>query len=76
MLKGILDGYYKIREGLDDLKVLSELEAQQEELDQQIAKVQEWITEEELKSMLGGEGDAMGALLKINSGAGGTESND
>jgi peptide chain release factor 2 len=76
LLKGILDGYYKIREGLDDLKVLSELEAQQEELDQQIAKVQEWITEEELKSMLGGEGDAMGALLKINSGAGGTESND
>lgn len=30
----------------------------------------------ELKTMLGDEGDSLGALLKINSGAGGTESND
>lgn len=30
----------------------------------------------ELKAMLGDEGDNLGALLKINSGAGGTESND
>lgn len=30
----------------------------------------------ELRSMLGGEGDNLGAILKINSGAGGTESND
>jgi peptide chain release factor 2 len=34
------------------------------------------IEDEELKSMLSAEGDNMGALLKINSGAGGTESND
>lgn len=30
----------------------------------------------ELRSMLGSEGDSLGAILKINSGAGGTESND
>ena len=30
----------------------------------------------ELRNMLGEEGDSLGALLKINSGAGGTESND
>ncbi len=30
----------------------------------------------ELRSMLGAEGDSLGAILKINSGAGGTESND
>ena len=30
----------------------------------------------ELKNMLGGEGDNLGAILTINSGAGGTESND
>ncbi len=30
----------------------------------------------ELRNMLGEEGDNLGALLKINSGAGGTESND
>lgn len=29
-----------------------------------------------MRSMLGGEGDNLGAILKINSGAGGTESND
>lgn len=30
----------------------------------------------EMRSMLGSEGDNLGAILKINSGAGGTESND
>jgi peptide chain release factor 2 len=71
-----LDAYYRIREGLEDLQVLAELEASQEELDRQTEKVQDWIEQEELKSMLSGEGDDLGALLKINSGAGGTESND
>lgn len=76
LLRAPLEAYYRIREGLDDLQVLDQLEAPQEELDDQIAKLLEWIEEEELKSMLGNEGDTMGALLKINSGAGGTESND
>lgn len=58
------------------MQVLAELEASQEELDRQTEKVLDWIEQEELKSMLSGEGDDMGALLKINSGAGGTESND
>ena len=58
------------------MQVLAELEASQEELDRQTEKVQDWIEQEELKSMLSGEGDDLGALLKINSGAGGTESND
>ena len=56
--------------------MLAELEASQEELDRQTDKVLDWIEQEELKSMLSGEGDDLGALLKINSGAGGTESND
>ena len=72
----MLDAYYRIREGLEDLQVLAELEASQEELDRQTDKVLDWIEQEELKSMLSGEGDDLGALLKINSGAGGTESND
>ncbi len=71
-----MDAYYRIREGLEDLQVLAELEASQEELDRQTEKVLDWIEQEELKSMLSGEGDDLGALLKINSGAGGTESND
>ena len=56
--------------------MLAELEASQEELDRQTEKVLDWIEQEELKSMLSGEGDDLGALLKINSRAGGTESND
>ncbi|MBP7695120.1 MAG: peptide chain release factor 2 [Bacteroidales bacterium] len=76
LLKASLEAYYRIKEGLDDLQVLDQLEAPQEELDAQITKVLEWLRKEELKSMLGNEGDTMGALLRINSGAGGTESND
>ena len=76
LIKTALDSYYKIHEGLEDVKILAELEAPQQDLDKQTALVLEWIEAEELKSMLSGEGDNLGALLKINSGAGGTESND
>lgn len=76
LIKTALDSYYKIHEGLEDVKILAELEAPQQDLDRQTALVLEWIEAEELKSMLSGEGDNLGALLKINSGAGGTESND
>ncbi|MDD2289912.1 MAG: peptide chain release factor 2 [Bacteroidales bacterium] len=76
LLRAPLEAYNRIRVGLDDLQILDQLDAPQEELDGQITRLLEWIEEEELKSMLGNEGDTMGALLKINSGAGGTESND
>lgn len=39
-------------------------------------QLEEAVEKLELRSMLGGEGDNLGAILKINSGAGGTESND
>lgn len=48
----------------------------QEELDGQLRKINGMLEELETRSMLGEEGDNLGALLKINSGAGGTESND
>ena len=47
---------------------------EEKDLDAEYAKVLGQIEELEVKSMLGGEGDNLGALLKINSGAGGTES--
>lgn len=46
------------------------------EIDKSFASLEKLLDEVELKSMLGEEGDNLGALLKINSGAGGTESND
>ena len=75
-----------IQRELDDYAVL-EMMAQEEEENgnesQMLAevagqekKMNELIEELETRSMLGEEGDNLGALLKINSGAGGTESND
>ncbi len=50
--------------------------ASEEEIAQQDALVTKHLEEVEFKSMLSAEGDNLGALVKINSGAGGTESND
>ncbi|HNY23301.1 MAG TPA: peptide chain release factor 2 [Bacteroidales bacterium] len=75
-LKASVDKYYRIKANLEDLQVLADLEAPQEELNEMYDNVARQIEDEELKSMLSAEGDNMGALLKINSGAGGTESND
>ena len=46
------------------------------ELDTAYAAAEEAVEALELKNMLGGEGDNLGAVLTINSGAGGTEAND
>ena len=56
--------------------MLKEMGAPEEEIDQQDALVTKHLEEVEFKSMLSAEGDNLGALVKINSGAGGTESND
>ena len=46
------------------------------ELDAAYASAVEAVEALELRNMLGGEGDNLGAVLTINSGAGGTEAND
>lgn len=50
--------------------------AEADELDQAFDEAQASIEALELKNMLGAEGDSLGAVLTINSGAGGTEAND
>lgn len=55
---------------------LSEGEASQEEVDVLYEKVLEDIENLESRNMLRKEEDSLGAILKINSGAGGTESQD
>ena len=47
-----------------------------EELDAQYGRVLEMIEALEMRNMLGGEEDRLGAIMEINSGAGGTESLD
>lgn len=74
-----LDG---LMSGVEDLEVLCEMaqmesnEAMEQEIESEYTALVARIDEIEAKSMLGEEGDNLGALLKINSGAGGTESND
>ena len=51
-------------------------EATEEEVDAQYKKTLELIEDLEFKNMLGSEEDPLGAILKINPGAGGTESMD
>ena len=69
-----VNGYDKILAGVEDLNVLLEFEA--EELDQAYDEVLKEVEALELRNMLGEEGDSLGAVLTINSGAGGTEAND
>jgi len=70
----------KIKTLIDDLQVLHEFveedEAEVSELEQQYKISLSALENLELKNMLRNEEDKMGAILKINSGAGGTESQD
>ena len=62
--------------GWEDLQVLREMEASEEEILEAESELEKNLEDIEFKSMLSQEGDNLGALVKINSGAGGTESND
>ena len=65
---------------IEDLFVLFELffggEATEEELDAQYTQAGNKIGDLEFMNMLSHEEDKLGAMLEINAGAGGTESND
>lgn len=70
----------RVSSALDDLAVLYEFyregEAPEDDLDKQYSECLSLIEDLELRNMLRKEEDQLGAVLKINSGAGGTESND
>lgn len=61
---------------MGDVEVLAELDPDGEDMDKAFADAMALVEGLELKNMLGGEGDMLGAVLTINSGAGGTEAND
>lgn len=75
-VKSWVAAYDKAASSIDDLEVLAELAPDTEELDEAYAASLALVEDLELKNMLGGEGDSLGAVLTINSGAGGTEAND
>ena len=60
----------------EDLEVLREMEASPAEIEEAEKALESHLEDVEFKSMLSNEGDNLGALVKINSGAGGTEAND
>lgn len=79
-LKDWTDTFKEINSYLDDLQVLYDYmkqgEASEAEVESQYKKAIELISDLEFKNMLRKEEDALGAILKINAGAGGTESQD
>ena len=79
-LKEWTAGYSKVTNTLDDLKVIfdfyAEGEATEQDVEKQYQIAVELIESLEFKNMLREEEDELGAFLKINSGAGGTESQD
>ena len=75
-VKGWVTAYDSAASAVDDLEVLQELDPEGEDVDKAYADALSAIEALELKNMLGGEGDNLGAVLTINSGAGGTEAND
>ena len=72
--------YQQVENLLNDLSVLQEFleagEAEQSDLDQQYDEAVTLVEELEFLQMLGGKEDKLNDILKINPGAGGTESQD
>jgi peptide chain release factor 2 len=73
-------GFEKVNQAVEDFGVLYEFfeaeEATEEEIDKAYADTIDLVEKLETKNMLRSEEDHLGAVLKINAGAGGTESND
>ena len=79
-LKSWIEGYKQVTSAVGDLQVLfdfaKEGEATEEEVDAQYQETIRVLEDIEMRNMLRREEDHFGAIMKINSGAGGTESMD
>ena len=83
LVKGLekwIKGYEEVKTLADELETAFDFYKEElvteEEVDDLYTRAIKAIEDLELKNMLRGEGDAMDAVLKINSGAGGTEAQD
>ena len=76
-VKSWVSSYDELISMIGDIEVLSEFgEESAAELRESCDKLKDKLEALEMRNMLGEEGDNLGAILTINSGAGGTESND
>ena len=71
-----LDGYYLIKNNLDELRILIELCADEKEIEIQLQATSKSIEDLEFKNMLSATEDNFSAVMMITPGAGGTESQD
>ncbi len=72
-----LDVLYEFAKDSMDMSAEDVVESDEmKELDAAYGQAEQAVEALELKNMLGEEGDSLGAILTINSGAGGTEAND
>ena len=75
-LKSWVDAFEAAYGAVEDLDVLQELDPEGPDIDPAYKRALGLVEDLELRNMLGAEGDGLGAVLTINSGAGGTEAND
>ena len=79
-LKSWINGYNEVKTATEELELAFEYVKDEivteEELDKMYKRTLKLIEELELKNMLRKEEDQLGAVLKVNAGAGGTESQD
>jgi peptide chain release factor 2 len=75
-----LDGYNKLEADIGDLETLAELAAEDEamaaELQEQYADIRERLANLEMERLFSGDYDSGDAIVTVNSGAGGTDSQD
>ena len=79
-IKSWVEGFDEVKKAVDEVALMPEFIteglATEEEAEKAYSKALELIEKLELRNMLSGEEDKMGAIVDINAGAGGTEALD
>ena len=79
-IKSWVEGFDEVKKAVDEVTLMPEFVseglASEEEAETAYARATELVEKLELKNMLSGEEDKMGAIVDINAGAGGTEALD
>ena len=79
-IKSWVEGYDEVKKAVDEVALMPEFIteglATEEEAEKAYSKALELVEKLELRNMLSGEEDKMGAIVDINAGAGGTEALD
>ena len=79
-IKSWVEGFDEVKKAVDEVELMPEFIeeglATEEEAEGALARAMELVEKLELKNMLSGEEDKMGAIVDINAGAGGTEALD